>query len=163
LWIRVKGCDPSQSNSQGFGPTPHASAFTNGREGDLVRVLQIIPYFAPAWSYGGPPRAVYELSKALVRRGHSVTVLTTDAYSSTARIDSTREPTEVEVHYAPNLSNTLAWRCHTFLPIGTGRFLREHVTEFDILHVHMYRTLQNVIALKQSKWSKVPYVFSAHG
>jgi glycogen synthase len=54
--------------------------------GSSMKILQIVCYFYPAWTYGGPPRNVYELSKALVKRGHQVSVYTTDAFDKENRV-----------------------------------------------------------------------------
>ena len=54
-----------------------------------MRILQVAPYFAPAYSYGGPPETVHKLCEALANRGHEVVVLTTDAFNSTERQEVT--------------------------------------------------------------------------
>ena len=43
-----------------------------------MRVLHVTPYFAPAFRYGGPPRSVLGLCRALLRAGvvHSLRKLT---------------------------------------------------------------------------------------
>ncbi len=129
-----------------------------------MRILQVTPYYAPAWAYGGPPRVVYELSRELKGRGHSVTVLTTDALGPHDRARPSHEDLDgVQIVRTPNLSNNLAWRYHLFLPRGMGAFLRKHLREYDVIHMHMYRTAQNVLIHHFSVRSGVPYVFSAHG
>lgn len=129
-----------------------------------MRILEVTPYFAPAWAYGGPPRSVYELSRELVRRGHSVTVLTTDAHDATSRADLAKEDIEgIQVRRFRNVSNYLAWHQQLFLPTETGEFLREHLQDFDIVHLHMFRTFQNVAVHRVATRKNVPYVMSAHG
>ena len=44
-----------------------------------MRILHITPYSSDAWAYGGIPRIVGTLAGGLARRGHLVTVCTTDA------------------------------------------------------------------------------------
>jgi len=44
-----------------------------------VRVLHVSPYFAPAFRYGGPPRSILGLCRALGRAGVDVEVVTTTA------------------------------------------------------------------------------------
>ena len=44
-----------------------------------MKILQVLPYFVPAWDYGGPVPVAYRFSENLVKRGHEVTVFTTDA------------------------------------------------------------------------------------
>ncbi len=129
-----------------------------------MRILQVIPYFAPAWAYGGPPRLTYELSRELVRRGHSVTVLTSDTLDASRRIKPlTEELDGIDVHRLPNLSNILAWKGQMFLPVGTVPFLRARLKEFDVVHVHMFRTSQNIAVQHYAPRIGVPYVVSAHG
>ena len=33
----------------------------------IKKITIVTPYFAPAWSYGGPPRVLYTLARELVR------------------------------------------------------------------------------------------------
>src|SRR5712692_10746131 len=128
-----------------------------------MRILQVTPYFAPAWGYGGPPVTVYHLSKALAERGHKVTILTTDAFSQTQRLEAEGGFDGLEVHHFRNLSNYLAWKHQLFLPFGTRSFFRKHRSSFDIVHIHMYRTLQGLAAKSYAERCGIPYVFSAHG
>ncbi len=57
-----------------------------------MRILHVTPSFHPAWAYGGIPRCAYELCRALVRLGESLTVWTTDAFDARRRL---REPEAV--------------------------------------------------------------------
>ena len=129
-----------------------------------MRILHVTPYFAPAWAYGGPPRSVFELSRELVRRGHEVSILTTDALSATERASPSTEVSEgIEVHRCRNLSNYLAWRAQLFLPKGTVSWLRRRISDFDIVHLHMFRTIQNVLAHRYTVRMGIPYVLSPRG
>jgi glycosyltransferase involved in cell wall biosynthesis len=69
----------------------------------------------------------------------------------------------IDIVRYPNLSNGLAWRRQLFLPRGTGKFLRERLPEFDLVHLHMYRTTQNVAVHRYASRYRIPYVFSARG
>ena len=44
-----------------------------------MRVLHVTPYFAPAFRYGGPPRSILGLCRALGEAGVDVEVFTTTA------------------------------------------------------------------------------------
>src|SRR5262245_35127584 len=83
-----------------------------------LRILQVSPYFAQAWGYGGIPRVVTALTYELARRGCQVTVCTTDAADRAARLSRAGGPRlspwpasptapHVEVRVFPNLSNAL--------------------------------------------------------
>src|SRR3990172_7358711 len=51
-----------------------------------VRILHVTPYSADAWAYGGIPRLLDSLTRGLARRGHDVTVCTTDACDALERL-----------------------------------------------------------------------------
>ena len=53
-----------------------------------MRILQVVPYFPPAYTFGGPVKVVYQVSKGLVRRGHNVTVYTTDTKGFGSRLET---------------------------------------------------------------------------
>ncbi len=113
-----------------------------------LRVLMVVPYFWPAWAYGGIPRLVYGLSRALVERGHEVTVLTTDTLDREHRIDvRTQDLFGVSVHRLPNLSNRLAYDHQLFLPIGLMQRARELVQRCDVVHLHGHWHLLNNAAV----------------
>src|SRR5215813_4276513 len=51
-----------------------------------MRILHVSPYGEAAWAYGGIPRVVGALSRGLARRGHDVTVCTTDVCDESSRL-----------------------------------------------------------------------------
>jgi len=143
-----------------------------------MKILQVVPYFYPAWSYGGTPRVVYELSKELVTQGHELTIFTTDAYSRNRRLDPRKDLfdgyrnfpmfyrskiDDIEVYYFKNLSNSLASGPKIFLTPTLPLFIKRSLGSFDIVHLQEFRTLQNVAAWYYCKRYGIPYVLSAHG
>src|SRR5437763_1864367 len=103
-----------------------------------LRILHVTPYFVDAWAYGGIPRLVGTLARGLARRGHAVTVCTTDALDQSARVPAVaaHTPDGVVVRVFPNFSNRLAYHLQLFLPIGFDKFLRAHAAAFDVAHLH---------------------------
>lgn len=129
-----------------------------------MKILQILPYYAPAWGYGGPPRVMFDYARLLVARGHKVTVYTSDAYRRDARIGKSKDVIDgVEIYYFKNVSNYLAWHKKKFFPIGFSSFLKKTVSHFDIIHISAIRNFMNLIAYPIIKASGVPYVMDAHG
>ena len=103
-----------------------------------MRILQVSPVFYPAWKYGGSVPAVHNLSRELVKRGHDVTVYTTDALDSESRHKVKHmEIDGVKVHYFRNLSNRLAWN-GIFLPLGMVTQVAREIKAFDIIHLQDY-------------------------
>ena len=128
-----------------------------------MRILHIIPYFYPAWAYGGTCRAAWELARALVRKQQQVVVYTTDALDAHARAKLPLEVVDgVEIHRVRNLSNYLAWR-RAFLPLGFGRQLRAALSHVDVAHLHEFRSYQNSVALSLMEKLGVPFVLTAQG
>ena len=129
-----------------------------------LSVAIVIAYYAPSWAYGGPPRIVYEFSRRLVQRGHSVTVFTTDAFEKDKRIDSNFSVIEgIKVHYLKNISNYLAWHQKIFWPIGQKKALEDRIGQFDLGFISDLRTMQNAVAYKVFRRYKLPYFVSVYG
>jgi len=131
-----------------------------------MRILQVYPYFYPAWRYGGPTRVVYELSKYLANRGHKVTVYTTDALDEKSRIEISSHPHSingVKTYYFKNLSNYLAYKHILALPMGLLPHIKEEIKEFDIIHLHGGRTFLNIIVHHYAKKYGIPYVLQPRG
>lgn len=129
-----------------------------------MKILQVIPYFVPAWGYGGPIPVCYELSKKLVENGHNVTVCTTDALDSNNRINVKKEKIDgIDVLRFRNISNYLAWYHNLFIPIGFINFIKNNLKSYDIIHLHDYRTFLNVILYRYATKYGVPYILQPHG
>jgi glycosyltransferase involved in cell wall biosynthesis len=129
-----------------------------------VRVLQVTPYYAPAWAYGGPPRVMADLAAGLAGRGHEVTVLTTDVLDESHRATPRAEVLDgVSVTRYPNLSNSLAWRSKKYLPRGLLTGLVREAGRHDVIHVTDARTFVTASSFLASVSRSVPLCLSAHG
>src|SRR5439155_25815673 len=108
------------------------------------RILHVSQYSADAWAYGGIPRLAHSLTRGLARRGHQVTVCTTDACDESGRLPNreaarsrfrawppSRTADGVEMRVFPNISNRLAYHLQLFLPIGLNTYLSEFAGHFD--------------------------------
>src|SRR6188474_3342802 len=74
-----------------------------------IRMLRVIPRYAPAWRYGGSVRFSYDLDVALLDRGFAITVYTSDQIDERHRSPSGHERLNgIDVHRFPNPSNYLA-------------------------------------------------------
>lgn len=117
-----------------------------------MKILHVVPYFAPAWSYGGTPRAVYEIATRQKKQGHQVDVLTTDAYSADERMKFEKKFEELNVYRLKNLSNWLSWTFHFVTPIKSNKAV--FAKKYDIVHLHEARTLINLLALTSIQTNK---------
>ncbi len=131
-----------------------------------MKILQVVPYFYPAWAYGGIPRVAYELSREMVSMGHDVTVYTTDVLDQDKRCDQSGRETKVDgitVRYFRNISNSLAYHYQVFLPLGMRKVVQETIGEFDVIHLHGHRNFLNNIIHYYAKKSGKRYLLSGHG
>lgn len=130
-----------------------------------MHVLQVTPYFPPTWAFGGIPRIVDGLSRALVASGVETTVITTDAHDAEGRAETAeqRDHFGVTVLTVPNWSNTLAYRHQLFLPRGVIPALNKIQRPVDLLHLHGHRHLLNNAALQWARHHSIPYVMTANG
>jgi glycosyltransferase involved in cell wall biosynthesis len=133
-----------------------------------MRILHVTPYYEGAWAYGGIPRAASVTVRGLVALGHDVTVCTTDACRSDARLPrngrlavGTHHSGDVKVF--PNLSNAAAYYLQFFLPRGLGTFLRTNARNFDVAHLHGCHHVPGALASRCLRRAHVPYVLTPHG
>jgi len=129
-----------------------------------MKILQVIPYFVPAWDYGGPVQVAFKVSRELVERGHEVTVYTTDTLNESKRLDNREEIIDgIQVKRFRNLNNTLAYNHKIFLSLGMVPVTRKNLRHFDVIHMHEHWTIQNVIVSHYARRYGIPYILQAHG
>ena len=111
-----------------------------------MHIVHVTPYYPPAWDYGGPVRVAQALCTGLAARGHTLTVVTTDARDAAGRAAPAEETLDgVRVVRVPNLSNWLAWR-RVFVPLEARRRLTQALQSADIAHLHEARSLLHLSA-----------------
>jgi glycosyltransferase involved in cell wall biosynthesis len=129
-----------------------------------MKILQVIPYFVPAYGYGGPVKNCYYLSKKLKEIGHEVTVATTDALDEKKRIKRLQENIDgIKTIRFKNLSNYLAKNYNGFFPIGFNEWVRNNIQNYDIVHCHDFFTYQNFIIAKNCNKYKIPFIIQPRG
>jgi glycosyltransferase involved in cell wall biosynthesis len=129
-----------------------------------MRILQVIPYFYPAFAFGGPVQVVYDISKKLVERGHDFVVYTTDAKDVSSRLDNNSgEIDYAQVHYFRNISMVPVKMFKLFVTPSLLSTVKKDIRSFNIIHLHEYRTFQNIVLAHYAKKYGIPYVIHAHG
>ncbi len=130
-----------------------------------MRLLHLTPYYAPAYAFGGVVRSVEGLTRALARRGHTVTVLTTDALDHRRRCTGAWDESRngVRVVRAANLSPWLRGRLNLSTPARLVSLARPLLQEADSLHCHEFRTVENLLVIPLAARRAMPMVLSPHG
>lgn len=120
-----------------------------------MKILQVIPYFTP--KRGGDVNVCYNLSKFLAQKGHEVTIITTDF--------------EFDQVYAKSLENAnlriIPFHClknfqlFLFSP-DIKNWISKNIKKFDVVHVHEFRTYQNIIIVKYANKFNIPVILQPH-
>ena len=105
---------------------------------------------------GGSVVSTYSLSKHLAERGHDVTIFTTDF--------------KLDKEYIKSLDGVHVFPFHCIANIGMMLFspemkrqLKEEMENFDIIHMHIFRSYQNIVTYHYARKYSIPYVLQARG
>lgn len=131
-----------------------------------MHILHLTPYYAPAYAFGGVPRAVEGMALALVQAGHQVSILTTDAYDRVGtRLMPLQEQRQgVTIWRVPNRLPLLR-RLNLSTPLGLPALLKQRLQASppDVVHIHEFRTLEALLATPMFHQWGIPIVLSPHG
>lgn len=130
-----------------------------------MKILQVTNFFKPSWESGGPARVAYEISKKLIERGHEVTVYTTDGFKSRLNVKTNKsiEIDGMKTYYFRNLSSYLSREMVLPIPYYLPMVVRREIMDFDVIHIHEYRTVLAIVIRYYAKKYGIPYVLQAHG
>lgn len=134
-----------------------------------LHVLKVTQSYFPFIERGGPAVKVRSLARGLARKGHSVSVLTSDlgleglsnSALAVARTNNGWRYHEdgVETRY---LANWGGYRSLNWNP-GTLEFCRKQLASFDIVHIYGTYDLLGPIVAAACRRKKIPYVVEPMG
>ena len=120
-----------------------------------MKILHVFDFFSPVHG-GGTVDLLYRVALSQSRRGHEVVIYTSDFELDRDFINSVLG---VAVHPFPS-----------WLRIGVTRVTpgiipaaRKNLKDFDIIHLHCFRSFQNVVIHHYAKKHGTPYILDAHG
>ncbi|HHV03075.1 MAG TPA: glycosyltransferase [Bacteroidales bacterium] len=128
-----------------------------------MKILQVIPYYA--WPYGGPVRVVYELSHCLARKGHEISIYTTNV-GKTGRLAEDEKivmDKAIDVKYFDCINNWIAERGKLHLSSQMRNALKKNIPDFDLVHIHEPRGIPSIYAGHFANKFGIPYIIQAHG
>ncbi|MEO8611823.1 MAG: glycosyltransferase [Chloroflexota bacterium] len=130
-----------------------------------MHILHLTPYYVPAYAFGGVVRSCEGMARALVRRGHRVTILTTDALNQTQRGTSPKDEMVdgVRVVRARNASMWLRRHANLSTPLAMRQLSPQLLSDVDVIHCHEFRTMENLLITPTAVAMKKPLVLSPHG
>lgn len=132
-----------------------------------MHVLHVTLGFLPAEGWGGPVKTVHQTGVELVRRGHRVTVYSTNLLDKRRVIEPgtfERDVDGMRVVYfhtwrIPRWPGTLG---PVWLP-DLGARLRSELRTFDVVHLNGYRNLMLLPIAVAARREGIPFVIQPHG
>lgn len=123
-----------------------------------MRILHVTPFYEPAWAYGGMARGSSGLCRALVRRGHEVTV-------ATSRLEPSQSADESLGGVRVRRFDGPAFLQRRLVPVarGLGEFVRTALPACDIVHIHGHRNGLAVTASRVLAAARRPWVLQTSG
>jgi glycosyltransferase involved in cell wall biosynthesis len=127
-----------------------------------MKVLQVCPIFPPQPGNfaSGVTQVLYYMNKELVKRGHKIEVwaaktldLKTRSKNKTAVVDG------IGVHYFSYLMHYYTF----FLSPSLVQAARSRLNEFDVIHIHDFRTFHGPVVAHYAQKNGIPYVLQAYG
>ena len=119
-----------------------------------MKILHLFDFFSP---HGGATvDLLYKLSRALAQKGHEVEIFTSDFKLDRQYIGSLPE---VKVHSFHCASSAAQF----YLAPGLVGEVKRRLKDFDIVHLHCFRSFQNIVIRHYAKKYGIPYVLDTHG
>ena len=112
-------------------------------------------YFSPV--HGGSAEVPYRLAKELAERGHDISIYTTDYKINHEWLESAEE-LHIKVRGFKTWLNVASFQ----VTPGMVSISRE-IKSFDLIHMHNYRTFQNIVIYQYAKKYGIPFILQAHG
>ena len=120
-----------------------------------MKILQVFDFFSLPHG-GGTVDILYRLSRTLRQRGHEVVIYTSDF--------------ELDQNYIDSLQGVNVYPFHSSLNLAGFRIMpgmiaeaRRIIKDFNIIHLHCYRSFQNMVIHHYARKYGIPYVIDAHG
>jgi len=131
-----------------------------------LKILHVIPSYAPAFQYGGTIVSSEGLCRAQKEEGHEVSVFTTNLNGSEVMdypAENAVDRYGVQVHYFPvnAFFNKLSRRLYFSLIMK--QHLKATIANYDVVHLHSVFLYPTAIAAKYARKAGVPYVVSPRG
>ena len=137
-----------------------------------MRILNVTQSYAPFFEFGGPPVKVRALAEGLARRGHQVSVLTTDwgleqRFGKTPKEAPAREgpygrAREIGGVAVVYLAKWLHYRAASWNP-GLRKYLRAELKNFDVAHIFGLYDLLGPGTAAECRKHGIPYVVEPIG
>lgn len=130
-----------------------------------MRILQLIPYFWPARTFGGPAKVVYELCEELGRK-HNIMVYTSDAFNKERRIrqsEKIKNSKKLKIYYFKNIINSLVFSQRLYTNFGIIPAYLKNREKFQVIHINDVFGIPQILVSMFARFFNNPYIVSTHG
>jgi len=126
-----------------------------------MKILFVVPYYKPAYAYGGPIVVISMLAERLVLLGHDVTVYTT-ATNVKSELDVAKNQEVlvdgVKVFYFSKITGD-----NTYISWKLWGFLNKTAADFDVIHIHTWWNFLVLGAALVCRNKGIKPIISPHG
>lgn len=129
-----------------------------------MNILMVVTVFFPSPIYGGPATVAMNQAKALVKKGHKVTVISSNinSLSPLTFIEQKKiEIDEVEILYFS--SEIIKPKFPYIYSKSMIEWLKQNVRLYDAIHIHYAREIIPCTAASIARKAKVPLFIQPHG
>ncbi|MBI3999921.1 MAG: glycosyltransferase [Candidatus Omnitrophica bacterium] len=121
-----------------------------------MNILHVVPSLSKR--FGGPAKAVLELSEALVHAGQKVSIFATDHGFENGGYDADLDQSGVRI----GLFKRRWPKCYFHSP-SFGKALEHEIRNFDVVHIHGLWTYPTLVASRLSQRNGIPYLIRPCG
>jgi glycosyltransferase involved in cell wall biosynthesis len=126
------------------------------KKGNEMKILQVTPFFSP--KFGGSVTVLYQITSELAKKGHHITILTSD-FGFDDQYTNDLKGYGVKVIPFRTIIN---FGYFIYTP-SINMWLRENIKDFDVIHIHNFRSYQNNCCLFYAIENNIPVIVQAHG
>jgi glycosyltransferase involved in cell wall biosynthesis len=129
-----------------------------------MRILFAITVFFPSRIYGGPSTVALNQARELVKRGHEVTVVTSDVLTMNPRQHVTEQETVmdgVRIKYFPTCITIPKFSALISFELWT--WVKQSLKDYDVVHVHFARDWIPVVVAREAIRQGVRVFLQPHG
>jgi len=127
-----------------------------------MRILKVTRCFYPAFEYGGPISVMLTLARSLIKKGHHVTVCSSNLLNPKEKMSQKTVIRNVDGIQVIYLNSWFNYHWEAFAP-EIFSFCRKKLRGFDLIHIYGYRDfLSTVVCYYAQKW-EIPYVLEPIG
>jgi glycosyltransferase involved in cell wall biosynthesis len=119
-----------------------------------MKILHVFDFFSPPG--GGTIDVIHKLSRALAEKDHEVTIYASDYKLDQAYIDSLPGVKVFTFHCIFSLGSF-------YIMPGIIKEAKNGLKNYDIIHLHCYRSFQNIVIRHYARKYGVPYIIDSHG